>query len=269
MTMIIQRLREHSAKGGRFIGVLSGPQQEDLQRHVETAKVFRIEDFQDSRHLGYSILEKSSNKDLICKLPFETVVIETKENGQRWCWLLWRDLMNDGELYLAFFRTKQDNSPIELFIVCHIKPATLEVDKDGNSSIEMATAIAGLVTESSDVWVVPMIISALSFLAIINSPRIIDVEDPDLTKINRKRIANGKIPLLEYSIIRLKSHILRTTREELQTGRVRQHWVRGHLKVRKTGVFWWNEHLAGNPEHGKVEGLYLLEKENKNDHLPK
>lgn len=40
---------------------------------------------------------------------------------------------------------------------------------------------------------------------------------------------------------------------------IRRHKVRGHFKVRKTGVFWWSSFERGNPDVGYVHKDYLLQ----------
>jgi hypothetical protein len=33
----------------------------------------------------------------------------------------------------------------------------------------------------------------------------------------------------------------------------RQHLVRGHFKIRKTGVYWWAPFLRGDARHGTIK----------------
>lgn len=40
------------------------------------------------------------------------------------------------------------------------------------------------------------------------------------------------------------------------TSAKRLHVTRGHFKVRKTGIFWWNQHWRGDAKLGTVEKQY-------------
>jgi hypothetical protein len=70
----------------------------------------------------------------------------------------------------------------------------------------------------------------------------------DLCKLNASRTRRRKPPLLPYSITMLK---LSKARERVGTSNAvdsriaRQHLVRGHFKVRKSGIYWWHHFVRG------------------------
>jgi hypothetical protein len=97
------------------------------------------------------------------------------------------------------------------------------------------------------------------FIVRMNSKRITDFKPAeDLSRINKKRLRLGKLPLCEYHIVDLNKEIkqcLKQTDSEVVHG-VRFHWRRGHFKARKTGIFWWNPHTAGRAEYGEIDKEY-------------
>ena len=100
----------------------------------------------------------------------------------------------------------------------------------------------------------------MDVIARINSPAITDIENISLDKLNIKRLKNNKKPLFSYRIVKLSTQIRQAfnygSDSEESESRKRLHWVRGHFKVRKTGVFWWNPHTAGRGELGIAEKDY-------------
>jgi hypothetical protein len=102
------------------------------------------------------------------------------------------------------------------------------------------------------------------FLIRINSPRITEIRDgEDRTAINRKRAKFGKQPLFSYHVVDLNAQvkaglkaIAQAETEEAEHGKRRLHWRRGHFKCCRTGIFWWNPHLAGRAELGVIDKEY-------------
>ena len=98
------------------------------------------------------------------------------------------------------------------------------------------------------------------FVIRINSPRITEVSlCDDLSAINKKRTRNGKLPLFSYHVVDLNRQVKAGLKaiehegaDENEQGRRRRHWRRGHFKCCRTGIFWWNPHLAGRTELGVV-----------------
>lgn len=82
-----------------------------------------------------------------------------------------------------------------------------------------------------------------SVLAILNTRNGAELEREDLSRLNRARAKNRKPPLFEYHITRLALS-RHAARQEAQGRRSHaelvQEKVRGHFKVRKTGIFWWS-----------------------------
>jgi hypothetical protein len=45
---------------------------------------------------------------------------------------------------------------------------------------------------------------------------------------------------------------------DADSAQLRAHFVRGHFKVRKTGIFWWSAYQRGDPKLGFVHKDYKL-----------
>ena len=99
-----------------------------------------------------------------------------------------------------------------------------------------------------------------AILAFINSPNVVRSTDVITQEnVNQKRVATGKTWLHSYRLLEIKKEIKRQLGESLQTEEGRRlHWKRGHFKIRKTGIFWWNPHLAGRKELGFIEKDYAV-----------
>lgn len=74
-------------------------------------------------------------------------------------------------------------------------------------------------------------------------------------KLQRARGKSGKAPLLEHTkvYIRLSRILARRTGDAADPRNpMRLHVVRGHFKIRKSGVFWWSPFPRGSLEAGMV-----------------
>jgi len=73
------------------------------------------------------------------------------------------------------------------------------------------------------------------------------IDDRDLTKLNKHRTRSGKPLLRNFTVIKLNLSRAMQRKIEAAGGEAayRQHLVRGHYKVRKTGIFWWSPFNRG------------------------
>lgn len=92
---------------------------------------------------------------------------------------------------------------------------------------------------------------ALGFLMAFNSRNILALDPaPDLSRLNKARARRGKSPLLSIAPVRLKLSKVQMNRlsslQSVTTQRdIMLHAVRGHWKLRRTGLFWWMPHIRG------------------------
>jgi hypothetical protein len=95
------------------------------------------------------------------------------------------------------------------------------------------------------------------FLAMLNSKNpVVEHEPADLTKLNKARRKSGKIEFLPYTKTRLtmsRSQGRIADARGISREVARQHLVRGHFKIRRTGVYWWSPFIRGDLSRGGVE----------------
>ncbi|MGI9491893.1 MAG: hypothetical protein ACR2QF_05760 [Geminicoccaceae bacterium] len=97
-------------------------------------------------------------------------------------------------------------------------------------------------------------LTVISSMILMNS-RDLAVRVPvSQVKLNRKRRARGKLPLESHTILRLGAGM--GIPQGGSRASSRAHLVRGHFKVRRGGVFWWNSHIRGD---GKAQGRSAYE----------
>lgn len=94
----------------------------------------------------------------------------------------------------------------------------------------------------------------LAILALINSKNTATIT---AGRDQKKRRRGGKKPLLSYSICDID---LRRRGSHASGGHcdTRAHFVRGHFKVRATGVYWWSPFIRGEKALGFVSKSYRV-----------
>ena len=96
-------------------------------------------------------------------------------------------------------------------------------------------------------------------LGLFNARNVVEAEAIDKTKHNKKRVAQGKPPFHNHTLLKIRAMHRRSLVGVPGKGTaadVREHFVSGHWKARRTGLFWWNPHWRGNPERGSVSHDY-------------
>jgi hypothetical protein len=105
---------------------------------------------------------------------------------------------------------------------------------------------------NSIAWDAPLALAFLLLLSAKDATRLLPVSR---ASINRKRLANGRAPLLDHIEVNASLDAVSTSESAGQlTGRQspRLHHVRGHLVRRENRVFWRVPHLRGSASRGMV-----------------
>ena len=96
---------------------------------------------------------------------------------------------------------------------------------------------------------------AEALLAILNAKNLAAVhpDTTDLTKLNRARAKRGKPPMLQFRKVTVSLSRSATARASQRgDGAMPLHTVRGHFKVRKSGIYWWSPYWRGDASVGVV-----------------
>jgi hypothetical protein len=109
--------------------------------------------------------------------------------------------------------------------------------------------------------VLDLCLHLVALLLLLNSRNATDIGvEPDFKNLNRARLKKGKKELLAVRPVVLDiTRRLRAARRAgavATTEEIRAALVRGHFKVRKSGVFWWSPHIRGNA--GSLSGRDYL-----------
>lgn len=96
----------------------------------------------------------------------------------------------------------------------------------------------------------------LAFLAMLNSPDIVEIAPSNLGKLNRARVRRGRMPLLDHVEVRmvLGQSKSRDPTGESSTRRAapRLHFVRGHFMHCSGKKVWRSSHLRGDESRAQV-----------------
>jgi hypothetical protein len=99
----------------------------------------------------------------------------------------------------------------------------------------------------------------VAMLGLLNTRNVVQMEEVNKDKHNVKRIKQGKLPLFSHKLLKIRHTMMRSASSgsaEHQHRDLRLHFVSGHFKVRKSGVFWWNMHARGMGAKGFIDKDY-------------
>ena len=179
--------------------------------------------------------------------------------------LFWRDQAGDvcnrlivrhrrGELLGAEYDVNQPDEMMIMHYPCDlvfrpsgpvIRQTQADVPPAGMASLEADAETLG--------WLGLMFVLLLTAK---NAPLLIG-EGEDLTRLNRQRVRSGKPALVaarpvQWNLTREERRAVRASVPFDRSARsaALAHMVRGHMKIRKSGVFWWSPHFR-NVENGE------------------
>ena len=101
---------------------------------------------------------------------------------------------------------------------------------------------------------------ALPAVVLLNCRNGVTVDSHKIdAKLQQSRIKRGKAPLQDYGLVRLalrpaaRSFVGDVSAAARDAARA--HIVRGHFKVRSTGVFWWSHFVRGQGRTARSRGV--------------
>jgi hypothetical protein len=119
---------------------------------------------------------------------------------------------------------------------------------------ESRLAVTEEAYENDAKWIVGLML-------VLNTKNLIEKTEIDVSRLNRRRARRGRPPLFSYHVCKvhrdLKSGSRSACTSNFEAG-VRAHLVRGHLKARKTGLYWWRPFKRGSPKLGFAHKDYQV-----------
>jgi hypothetical protein len=103
----------------------------------------------------------------------------------------------------------------------------------------------------------------VAILGLLNTRNVVQTETVDMELTNKKRERSGKRPLFSHDLIKVRPFITASGERATEGGHrdLRLHFVRGHFKHRRTGLFWWSMHARGDAKVGVTLKDYEIEGE--------
>jgi len=98
----------------------------------------------------------------------------------------------------------------------------------------------------------------VAMLGLLNTRNVAHHEHVDKKAHNVKRVKQGRKPLFSHTVLKIRPQIWQHSDKDGSGSHrdMRLHFVRGHFKHRKSGLFWWSMHARGKAEHGIIEKDY-------------
>jgi len=101
----------------------------------------------------------------------------------------------------------------------------------------------------------------LGILMLLNTRNGTTRQPADLVKLNAARLKRGTRPLLEHWTVTLRLSAAQSralARSGVSAHEMRAHLVRGHFKIRRTGIYWWSHHIRGDAKLGAIHKAYRV-----------
>jgi hypothetical protein len=101
----------------------------------------------------------------------------------------------------------------------------------------------------------------LSVIGLMNARNAAETLPANYAKLNKARIKRNDKPLFEHYVLKIHSRIQQRVASTGKGGdhsAMRGHFVRGHFKTRKNGIFFWHPFARGDFTKGRIHKDYEL-----------
>ena len=85
----------------------------------------------------------------------------------------------------------------------------------------------------------------VAVLLLMNVKSYLQVEVPEISRRMARRKRPKRLPFSEIKLALPAYQQQRAAENGASKAEIRRHLVRGHFKIRKTGVYWWSHHARG------------------------
>lgn len=204
------------------------------------------------------------------RLPFNPVAVEFSvitEAGARQALIAIAIEDPDGEWFVTTFQRHGSDLWLPLGVIqgnrgaiggqTHVNPVTLDV-------LFVMKDVAKLRAVQNALHSQWHLLSR--FFEIINCSNLTTETVLPTSALNKKRMRAGKVPIYAYKVLTMRRGAS-SVRIGSTTDTRRVHLVRGHIKRRKTGNFWWQPFARGDKSKGIVTKDYradrLIQKESR------
>ena len=103
---------------------------------------------------------------------------------------------------------------------------------------------------------------AIAMLALLNTKNVAAQNFVDKSELNLKRVRQNRLPLFSHYTLKISRHMTEQIKvasgQQIAKGGIRAHFVRGHWKQRKSGIFFWHPFPRGNRDIGIIKKDYLI-----------
>ena len=193
-------------------------------------------------------------------------LLEQVERASRWSThLFWRakdpegvvpkeDSINNGSIARVTFDTERRGDDL-LTAMTEIEMAEFGGEMIDALPLKVAKMLAEYATED---WG-GEIRYVFAVLGLMNTRNVVQRELVSKAEHNVKRARRGHHPLFDYHLLKVRpGMVTRASGGGPTQHGVRMHFVTGHFKTRRSGVYWWNAHVRGSIEQGFVSKDYEL-----------
>ena len=190
------------------------------------------------------------------KLPFPNTFLNVEVNTDAGAPMVIGFLLSqleDGEVFMSVVMTVNKNSAPLVFETFYTILSTKNITMNNmpyNKSDSYDERI-GLLSEH-------LTSTVLKMMYAINCQGLIEIEPKDFTKLNKSRQKKGKVPLKDYSIIKIK--LTEQEKAERKAGgshnSPRKHLRRGHFRHLPEKVVWVRNCVVGTGK--KIKQSYVI-----------
>jgi len=97
----------------------------------------------------------------------------------------------------------------------------------------------------------------VAVLGLLNTRNVVRSEPVDNSRLNARRERHGQRGLFSHTVVKIRPSVAVSSRVGAGGHReVRLHFVRGHFKRRRSGLYWWSMHARGRASAGAVAHDY-------------
>jgi len=104
----------------------------------------------------------------------------------------------------------------------------------------------------------------LAVIGLLNARNAVEFEHVDRRKLNRSRARSGKPALFEHKLLKIhhrqQQRVYGDGSADGSHAPMRGHFVRGHFKARKSGIFFWHPFMRGDFSRGEIAKDYKVDR---------
>lgn len=203
-------------------------------RDAEMSRIQQLFDWRENDHDIEELVEKHGLRFPGCIVPTAVSPLPASASSTRYLSQQARNFFEQDDERMAMYEMRRRTWSVpSRYLHPHVRPGSI-------IAMDPAAYNYGMLDWNGEMAFV------IASLTLLNVRSYVEIDMPPNARRMARRSKPRRLPYSDVKLVLPEHQGARAAEQGASNADIRRHLVRGHFKVRKTGVYWWRHHPRGS-----------------------